>query len=72
MEYPLWADNSNKGRWIHLPVKKSLLGYQRAKIKYDSVTKQFDIPENTRFYKNFYKKVKLVNGKVKELKLESS
>lgn len=71
VEYPLWADNSNKGRWFHLPVKRGLFGYQRAQITFDQTTQQFDIPENTRFYKNFYKKIKQVNGKIRFKRIET-
>ena len=71
VEYPLWADNSNKGRWIHLPVKKSVFGYKKQAIKYNSVTKQFEIPDNTRFYKNFYKKIKQRNGNTRYRRVET-
>ena len=53
VEYPLWADNNNKGRWIHLPVKREILGYKKQKVIFNPITKQLEVPDNTRFYKTF-------------------
>jgi len=47
--YPLWSDSAAKLRYVRVPRGQS--------IKYDSKTKQFDIPKNTRFYKTFFRKV---------------
>ena len=71
VEYPLWADNNGKGRWFHLPVKKTLFGFKQQKIQYNSTTQTFDIPDNTRFYKTFYKKVKQRNGKIRYRRVET-
>lgn len=71
VEYPLWADNNNKGRWIHLPVKKGLFGFKKQTLKFNSITKQLEIPDNTRFYKNFYKKVKQRNGNIRYRRVET-
>ncbi len=57
VEYPLWADNSDKGRWVHLPFKREGTKIAVQPIIYDSTSKNFVIPENTRFYKTFYKKI---------------
>jgi cytochrome c553 len=56
VEYPLWADNADKGRWIHLPMKLNGLKLERDAIQFDADKKQFIVPENTRLYKSFYKK----------------
>ncbi len=71
VEYPLWADNNGKGRWFHLPVKKTLFGFKQQKIKYNSQNQTFEIPDNTRFYKNFYKKIKMKNGKIRYRRVET-
>lgn len=71
VEYPLWADNSNKGRWIHLPVARELFSYSKQKIKFNPTTKQLEIPDNTRFYKTFYKKVKQANGHFRYRRVET-
>jgi hypothetical protein len=56
VEYPLWADNADKGRFVHLPMKLNGLSLEREMIEYDAQKQTFKIPENTRFYKSFYKK----------------
>jgi hypothetical protein len=71
VEYPLWADNNNKGRWIHLPVKNELLSYKKQKITYNPTTHELEVPDNTRFYKTFYKKVKQANGKFRYRRVET-
>ncbi len=71
VEYPLWADNNNKGRWIHLPVKRELLSYKKQKVFFNTTTKQLEVPDNTRFYKTFYKKVKQANGKFRYRRVET-
>jgi mono/diheme cytochrome c family protein len=47
--YPLWSDGAGKMRYVRLPRGKS--------ITFDKATQQFSIPENTRFYKTFLKKI---------------
>lgn len=72
VEYPLWADNSGKGRWIHLPMKREGLKLVRQKAKYLAGQDNFfDIPENTRLYKFFYKKIKMANGKFRYKRMET-
>ncbi len=71
VEYPLWADNADKGRFIHLPVKLDGLKLIREKIIYDSEKQKFIIPENTRFYKNFYKKYLGIDGKYHFRRIET-
>jgi cytochrome c553 len=71
VEYPLWADNNNKGRWIHLPMKIEGFKLVRQAIQFDPQKKYFDVPENTRFYKFFYKKIKMANGKFRFRRIET-
>lgn len=61
--YPLWSDDAGKLRYVRVPVGTS--------IKFNAKTQQFDIPENTRFYKTFMKQVTDVNGKQRFRKLET-
>jgi len=71
VEYPLWADNAEKGRWVHVPMKLDKDGLKRQAIEYNVMTRQFDIPENTRFYKNFYRAITLPNKKVRMRRMET-
>lgn len=47
--YTLFSDNAEKMRYVRVPVGEA--------ITYNEQTKDFDIPENTRFYKTFLRKV---------------
>lgn len=71
VEYPLWADNNGKGRWIHFPMKLEGLKLVRQAAKYIEGQNFFDIPENTRIYKPFYKKIKMANGKFRYKRVET-
>ena len=72
VEYPLWADNAHKGRWVHVPSVMDAQGNaQRQPITLDPVTGQFQIPDNTRFYKTFFKQVKESDGVVRYRKVET-
>lgn len=71
VEYPLWADNADKGRWVHVPWKFENGRMVKQSIQYNPVTKQFDIPEHTRFYKSFYRAIQLPNKKVKMRRMET-
>lgn len=72
VEYPLWADNAHKGRWIHVPSTVDAQGApHRQAITYDAATGRFQIPENTRFYKTFFKQVKERDGEVRYRKVET-
>jgi len=72
VEYPLWADNAHKGRWVHVPTVVDAKGnVQRQSITFDSATGQFKIPDNTRFYKTFFKQVKESDGVVRYRKVET-
>lgn len=71
VEYPLWADNANKGRWIHVPMKRVNGELQKQAVTYDPVTRQFEIPDNTRFYKSFYRAVQLPNGRTLMRRMET-
>lgn len=71
VEYPLWADNSEKGRWVHVPWILENGRLKKQAIEYDPATKQFKIPENTRFYKSFYRAVTMKNKKVRMRRMET-
>ena len=72
VEYPLWADNAEKGRYIHVPSQVRLDDTKAFKsLKYDATNKKFNVPENTRFYKTFYKEVKRSDGKIVFRKIET-
>lgn len=72
VEYPLWADNARKGRWVHTPSTKDAQGNtQRTAVTYDAATKRFVIPDNTRFYKTFYKEVREADGVARYRKIET-
>ena len=62
VEYPLWADNAEKGRYVHFP---ELSSGKRAEASLMSSEGKFKIPANSRFYKNFYKAVKNAEGSIK-------
>ena len=47
--YPLWSDDAGKLRYVRVPVGQS--------ITFNKETQEFDIPDNTRFYKTFMKRV---------------
>ncbi len=71
VEYPLWADNADKGRFIHVPMREVGGQIVRQSIEYNAEKKQFDIPNNTRFYKSFYRAVTLPNGKTLMRRMET-
>lgn len=61
--YTLFSDNASKMRYVRVPVGKA--------ITYDRKTHDFDIPENTRFYKTFLKPVTDQDGNVAYRKMET-
>ena len=61
--YPLFSDNAGKIRHVRVPRGTS--------IEYDAETREFDIPENTRFYKTFLKDVIDADGKPSYRKMET-
>lgn len=61
--YQLWSDNAKKLRFVHVPKGKS--------IRFDAATDRFDIPDNTRFYKTFFKQVREADGHVGYRKIET-
>lgn len=72
VEYPLWADNAHKGRWVHVPTVRDAKGNAtRQPIAFDAATGQFAIPDNTRFYKTFFKQVTESDGMVRYRKVET-
>jgi hypothetical protein len=71
VEYPLWADNAEKGRWIHIPMKMESGKLKKQAVTYDAKSRKFIIPENTRFYKSFYRAVTLPNKQVRMRRMET-
>jgi mono/diheme cytochrome c family protein len=61
--YTLWADDAKKMRYIRVPRGTS--------VKFDVATQSFDIPDNTRFYKTFLKRVIDRNGQEGYKKIET-
>ncbi|MEN9808585.1 MAG: hypothetical protein RLZZ488_152 [Pseudomonadota bacterium] len=73
VEYPLWADNAEKGRYVHFPAvwDEAKQKWKPSGARYDPVSKQLEIPPNTRFYKTFYKAVKSKSGETLFRKVET-
>ncbi len=72
VEYPLWADNAEKGRYIHLPSRKNIFGnFDLQSVKLKNGSSEFDFPENSRFYKTFYKAIKRKDESVVYRKIET-
>lgn len=72
VEYPLWADNAHKGRWVHVPAAPDQQGNLKPQaISFDATTGHFQIPDNTRFYKTFFKQVTESDGVVRYRKMET-
>lgn len=61
--YPLFSDHAGKMRYVRVPAGKS--------IRYNPATRDFDIPDNTRFYKTFLKDVRDKDGKLGYRKMET-
>jgi len=61
--YALWSAGSGKLRHIRVPRGQS--------VKFDKQTQTFDIPENTRFYKTFLRKVVDRTGAIAWRKMET-
>ncbi len=61
--YPLWSDDAGKLRHVRVPIGES--------IKFNKKTQEFTIPENTRFYKTFMKKITDKNGNERWKKIET-
>jgi hypothetical protein len=61
--YPLWSDDAGKLRFVRVPRGQS--------IQFDKDHQRFDIPDNTRFYKTFLKKVVEKDGSSHWRKLET-
>jgi mono/diheme cytochrome c family protein len=72
VEYPLWADNADKGRYIHLPSKETEPGkWEPIPAQYNRKTLEFDLPKNTRLYKTFYRSIVTKSGEIKFRKIET-
>jgi hypothetical protein len=61
--YTLWADNAKKVRYIRVPVGTS--------VEFDADQQAFNIPDNTRIYKTFAKRVVDIRGNVRYRKIET-
>jgi hypothetical protein len=61
--YPLWSEDSGKMRAVRVPRGTS--------IKFDKATQKFSIPDNTRFYKTFLKKITQRDGQTVWRKIET-
>ncbi|MBC7530512.1 MAG: hypothetical protein H7318_02975 [Oligoflexus sp.] len=69
VEYPLWNDHVQKVRHIHQPARiKEGKAFQPKPLEIvikDKISEPtFDIPENTRFYKTFFRGVKETDGTI--------
>lgn len=82
VEYPLWNDHARKMRHIHLPAKKDGSGPEPLTVvrgesqaegeeAADDDAGQFKVPENTRFYKTFYRGVKDQDGSIRYRPVET-
>ncbi|HEU5075409.1 MAG TPA: hypothetical protein VFU02_14560 [Polyangiaceae bacterium] len=61
--YTLFSDHAGKMRHVRVPLGKT--------IRYNPETRDFDIPDNTRFYKTFLKQVKDEDGEIGWRKMET-
>jgi hypothetical protein len=61
--YTLFSDNAKKQRYVRVPVGQT--------VSYNEETRDFDIPDNTRFYKTFLKEVKHADGTASYRKMET-
>jgi len=61
--YTLFSDHAGKMRHVRVPLGKT--------IRYNPETRDFDIPDNTRFYKTFLKQVKDKDGQIGWRKMET-
>ena len=61
--YPLWTDDAGKLRFVRVPLGQS--------IHYNATTKTFNIPDNTRFYKTFFREIIEVDGVKRNKKVET-
>lgn len=61
--YQLWSFDAGKMRMVHVPKGQS--------IRYDANTQHFILPENTRFYKTFFKPVLDKNHQIGWRKMET-
>ncbi len=71
VEYPLWTDNLAKSRLVHVPSVDRGGGKVPVPIRFDLETRQFLIPDNTRFYKTFYRAVALNDGNLEYRPIET-
>lgn len=76
VEYPLWSDHAGKQRWVHVPAKvgdgqkfePNAIAYEKHGERAGGV---FKIPDNTRFYKTFFKGIKDTDGVIRYKPVET-
>lgn len=61
--YTLFSDNAKKQRYVRVPVGQT--------VQYNAETQDFDIPDNTRFYKTFLREVTNADGSTSYRKMET-
>lgn len=61
--YTLFSDGAKKMRYVRVPVGET--------IRYDPETGDFDIPDNTRFYKTFLRQIVGQDGRVSTRRVET-
>jgi mono/diheme cytochrome c family protein len=61
--YPLWSDDAGKLRYVRVPMGQS--------IAFDKTKQEFVIPDNTRFYKTFMRKIIDTDGSYRWRKIET-
>jgi len=72
VQFPLWADNAVKGRYVHVPALTDSAGRTLpVPIVFGKDSNVARIPANTRFYKTFYKTIVLANGLRIDRKVET-
>jgi hypothetical protein len=63
VEYPLWTAHTIKPRHIHIPVTSDQSGKFRKQVaSWDREKDTFELPENTRLYKTFFREILDENG----------
>lgn len=61
--YTLFSDNAKKQRYVRVPVGQT--------VSYNAETQDFDIPDNTRFYKTFLREITNADGSTSYRKMET-
>lgn len=69
--YPLWTDNTGKARHIHLPSKTDNGVTRRQAAVFNAESRLFELPENTRVYKTFFRGLKRASGSIQYRPIET-